>query len=430
MALRRLLMALAMLVLVTGEAFAHSTLIVQARVAGYVPGTDFDRIRTTVTFEDGRVAERTHVVDPSRPYSMGIRVAEVGDIPEGTHRAQIALMLGGAVVHMRPAVFEMGGHFHWAWGDHANDGTVAVRVLTILFAPPGEDPGPPPIVRPIKTVTLERDNDGSGTVTTGDEIRYSVEFDAAHVLLRGSFFHDQPSQSTPLIPGSVTASHGVVFRGNFPSDTDILVNFAPIAEGEIVRISYLARVEPVAVNQGEVVVRAQGNEYLALTDDPETQLEPDATAIVLGCSDPQGGGELDRCLEDLGLCKAGRDECLGRLGVCEEKLSTCGAHLAESTAENADLRDQLAALQVELAGLVGDPDGDGVPTMRDDCPATAAGDAVDAQGCSLSQYCASRPATTPRERLVCWVSDWRQDDLLRRPRDCRPLRREGRCVAR
>jgi hypothetical protein len=63
-------------------------------------------------------------------------------------------------------------------------------------------------------------------------------------------------------------------------------------------------------------------------------------------------------------------------------------------------------------GTVGD-DVDGVPNPDDRCPSTPPDQAVDADGCSLGEFCALH-----RSASSCVSADW-NDDAQKNPKDCR-----------
>ncbi len=104
-----------------------------------------------------------------------------------------------------------------------------------------------------------------------------------------------------------------------------------------------------------------------------------------------------------------------------------------------DDNNAAAALELELARvqeelnlcldeLPMDGDGDGRADAGDRCPETPAGEEVDADGCSLDQFCAGfEPVRSFVQTSACFLADWQNDEPAN-PRDCRPLR--GACVAR
>src|SRR5262249_15841598 len=64
-------------------------------------------------------------------------------------------------------------------------------------------------------------------------------------------------------------------------------------------------------------------------------------------------------------------------------------HLQYEIGDFAKTQADLAQCQVDLASAAVDADRDGRPDGADSCPDTAAGDPVDANGCSIQQFCAA-----------------------------------------
>jgi hypothetical protein len=86
-----------------------------------------------------------------------------------------------------------------------------------------------------------------------------------------------------------------------------------------------------------------------------------------------------------------------------------------------------------------DADGDGEEASTDACPDTPVAEAVDALGCSQSQFCARAVEGGGKAAWrLCLSADWLADESLARwPRDCKPaIERKGGfgfeigCVAR
>jgi hypothetical protein len=69
-----------------------------------------------------------------------------------------------------------------------------------------------------------------------------------------------------------------------------------------------------------------------------------------------------------------------------------------------------------------DTDGDGEEDRTDACPNTPAGLAVDAQGCSVNEFCERQSGQWFYSTyVICVASDWQNDEPLEiRPRDCKP----------
>jgi hypothetical protein len=231
-----------------------------------------------------------------------------------------------------------------------------------------------------KTFELRTDADGDGLVGAGDVLRYSVVLQGNG----GDSFSDRLRPGTRLVAGSVTATRGEVTRGNAAGDTTVEVARLGLTASESATITFDAEVVPAVENQGRFfaarVVAGLGRMATRTvpTDDPTTERFGDPTVTPVFCASTA-------CTEDLATCRR------------------------------------------ELGGLTGDPDGDGVPNVLDLCPKTAKGEAVDARGCALAQFCADIDAAA-KGGEVCRSADWRGDEpTLRHPRDCAPA--TGVCQA-
>lgn len=291
---KTVLLATLAVAFVASDAVADGdSLIVQLRTDA-TPGVDFDSVRTVLFDTDGTtiLAIIDHLADPARDYGLGIRVFEhrlgPGFDQGGTFFGRTSLLRGGGLVQVRPFRFpHFTGHYHQ--GFHRTKVTVITVLLPLDFAP---------VLHAPKVATLEEDNDGSGTVTPGDVLRYTIPFFASHALSVGSLLRDAPAPASPLIPGSVTTSNGSVRRGNLPSDTDVVVRFGSVAKDQTVSVSYLARVTCARrelVNQGLLQLRLAGASvhYNLLTDDPSTPAENDPTVVPVACGDKDPAPEPD-----------------------------------------------------------------------------------------------------------------------------------------
>lgn len=78
-----------------------------------------------------------------------------------------------------------------------------------------------------------------------------------------------------------------------------------------------------------------------------------------------------------------------------------------------------------------DEDADGEHDRTDACSGTGPNQAVDAAGCSRSQFCNAIQVPGPKMGWLCQRADWRNDDLSQRPLDCRVAfeDKESTCVA-
>jgi hypothetical protein len=224
-----------------------------------------------------------------------------------------------------------------------------------------------------KTVELLADNDGNGAVSAGDLLRYTVVVDGDVAR-----FGDDPGPGLRLVIGSVTTSFGRVTRGNSGPEFLVVVDELSGAPGPVT-ITFDCEVMPWLENQGwlELGYPTETPSVYALTgiptDNPDTSVVGDATRTPIICS----GGQS--CVEDLAACQRERD------------------------------------------ALLADPDRDGVPAVLDLCKRTPGGAAVDDRGCSQDQFCQRIDAERPAGGEICRRADWRGDEPLTDPADCRPL---------
>ncbi len=262
--------------------------IIQVRTDA-TSGTHFDTIRTDFFAPDGVTLLTTvvHNAIPGRDYALGVRVAEFVTPFDPSHAmiGRTGLFLGGVEQSGRPWRFTRTlsttprhGHPHGGVG-----GSPTNIVITILLTNNFE-----PLEQVFKVATLESDNDASGTISPGDYLRYTIPFTATHDLGRGSVLRDFPEPHNPLIPQTVTTSHGIVFRGNLPSDTDVEVRLGPVPMEASVSVSYLVRVscvKPEVINQGTLTLKLAGSTfaYDLVTDDPTTLQPDDPTIVPVDC---------------------------------------------------------------------------------------------------------------------------------------------------
>jgi hypothetical protein len=150
----------------------------------------------------------------------------------------------------------------------------------------------------------------------------------------------------------------------------------------------------------------------------------------------QGG--LSTCQGGLSICRVSLTTCQGDLTASASALSSCRADLATSTQAaancNASLSTSLASLNACQGNLgacrtgAADTDADGIPDRLDHCAGTPAGVSVDAEGCSLTQFCARIDASTPKGLLLCAAVDWQNDEPLVGAADCQTRVAAGRRV--
>ncbi len=282
--LELVLVSLIILTLIPIDAMADGDhTIVQVRTDA-IPGADFDSVRTVMFDTDGSTVLWTvdHFADPARDYGLGVRVFEFSKDSDGggTFIGVTSLLLAGGLVVERPWRTTFPGHAH---DDEDPGHDFITNVITILLVKDFT-----PILQAFKIATLEEDRDGSGNISGGDILRYTIPFFTSHALEPRSVLRDFPDPYNPLIPGSVTTSSGTVRRGNLPSDSEIVVRFGSVPVDHSVEVSYLVRVtciRPEIVNQAILALRLDGStvHYRLLTDDPLTAAPNDPTVVPLNC---------------------------------------------------------------------------------------------------------------------------------------------------
>lgn len=353
-----------------------ATLLVVDVRTDYVPVEDFAGVRTrlapwpTPGFEQfqGRPAYST------TDFVAGSRAAEF-DVPNGTYLVTVDLLDGdGGVVARQPRIVDLDTAFGY---------------IEVIARPSGSAD---------KSVALLSDADGDGAVSGGDTVRYTVVATSAD----GEGFVDELSPGLALVAGSVTTTHGTVLEGNSPGDTRVEITSMATTSGATAVVDFDALVLPQAENQGHF--RLESAPLLAgdwaqtyrsrqiPTDDPSTLPPGDPTRTQVACG----------------------------LAGCEEALDACQGDLAACAAERAALEGQVHDLQEALGEVMADPDGDGLPALADSCPDSIPGDAVDDDGCTQAQFCARIDLSAPGGGNFCRHADWRGDEPVGTPHDCRP----------
>jgi hypothetical protein len=152
------------------------------------------------------------------------------------------------------------------------------------------------------------------------------------------------------------------------------------------------------------------------------------------CPDDANPDQLDTDSDTLGdVCDPfPLDADLGvALTQCRDDLTSANASLATATAALASANADLATCTAALAAGATDSDNDGRRDVDDACAGTPASTAVDAEGCSQSQFCQAQPVATSQERTACKKSDWNNDEprMKGNEKDCSYLKSTGSCEA-
>jgi len=156
-----------------------------------------------------------------------------------------------------------------------------------------------PIIEASKTDTLLVDADGSGDVTPGDTLSYSITIsNTGNTEATGVVFTDPIPVNTAVVVGSVATSQGTV-----DSEDPVQVTVGTIAAGATVTISFQVVIDspiPAGVttisNQGVVTSNEVPDEP---TDDPDTPPDDDPTDTPLG-----GAPDLSISKDDGGISSA------------------------------------------------------------------------------------------------------------------------------
>ncbi|MCB9436685.1 MAG: DUF11 domain-containing protein [Anaerolineales bacterium] len=167
------------------------------------------------------------------------------------------------------------------------------------------------ILNGTKEDLLFDDVDGSGNVTPGDVLEYTVLVtnppdpgglgtDATNVV-----YTDTLDPRTTLIVGSVTTTQGTIVLGNGGGDTSVQVDIGTIVDGAIVTITYRATINtpwpggnPVIENQGTITSdQTPGGFPTDDPDDPTGDDDPTGTPISippdLGITKDDGGATVN-----------------------------------------------------------------------------------------------------------------------------------------
>ncbi len=145
----------------------------------------------------------------------------------------------------------------------------------------------------------------------------------------------------------------------------------------------------------------------------------------------QASSDLGQCQTDLGQCGTDLDQANTDLGQCQTDLSQTASDLSQCQADLGTTLGDLATCSTDLAAAdaqLVDPDGDGIPFVSDRCAGSGAV-GVDADGCSLAQFCEAIDASAPQGNRRCRRSDWRNDEAIM-PLDDRDCQVEENAIGR
>jgi uncharacterized repeat protein (TIGR01451 family) len=156
---------------------------------------------------------------------------------------------------------------------------------TVIPVPPAPD------VWATKESTFDlatQDHDGSGTLTPGDALTYTIVItNDGTADAKGLLLDDTPDVRSTLMAGSVTATQGTIVLGNTGGDTSVQVDLGTLASGgasamvtfEVTIDDPLPPEVTEILNQGLV---SGSNMPTLVTDDPSTPTADDPTLDLVG----------------------------------------------------------------------------------------------------------------------------------------------------
>jgi len=242
--------------------------------------------------------------------------------------------------------------------------------------------GTAPLVDVTKTDLLVIDGDGSGGLSAGDTIEYTVTItNSGNANADAVVFTDTPGVGTSLVVGSVTTGQGSVTTGNGGGDTTVDVDLGVLTPDATVTITFQVMLDD-PMPAGQLVISNQGlvtsfeDPSGEPTDDPETQAEDDPTDSPLA-----GNPDLDATKVDSLLADADGDGMVGPGDILRYLVSITNNGDSDATGVIlADIPDTNTALQVGSVvtsfGTVTAGNSGGDTDVNVDIGAVAAGDSV------------------------------------------------------
>ncbi|MFO0845540.1 MAG: Calx-beta domain-containing protein [Gemmataceae bacterium] len=142
-------------------------------------------------------------------------------------------------------------------------------------------------VTAVKSAALYTDADGTGDVSPGDTLRYTIvvtntSANAANAVQLTDLL---PDVDLALVVGSVTTTRGTVASGNSAGSTTVVVNVGTLAAGATATVQFRARVaNPLVGGDTQVANQAAvtgSNLVTTPTDDPATAPTGDPTVVPI-----------------------------------------------------------------------------------------------------------------------------------------------------
>lgn len=176
-----------------------------------------------------------------------------------------------------------------------------------------------------KTAALQADNDGSGDISAGDTLRYTLTLDnTGAAAANGIVIDDAPDANSALVVGSVITGSGTVNIGNTAGDTTIQVAIPTLAAGDTAIIEYDTVIDsPLPAGVTEVVNQAviESDELPpGISDDPDEPGPDDPTVVPVNAApdlsitkDEGGGGASpgDTVIYSLNYANNGNQDATG-----------------------------------------------------------------------------------------------------------------------
>ena len=139
-----------------------------------------------------------------------------------------------------------------------------------------------PLLDAFKTSVLLSDEDNSGDIGPGDQLRYSITIvNNGNAVATDVIFDDTPGLYTTLLGGSVAVSQGTIVLGNTTEDSAVQVDIGQIPVGETVTVDFTVAIDqplPPGITQVENQgIVSSTDQPTVPTDDPATPVNDDPT---------------------------------------------------------------------------------------------------------------------------------------------------------
>jgi DNA-binding beta-propeller fold protein YncE len=275
-------------------------------------------------------------------------------------------------------------------------------------------------------IILEDDH-GSVSGTNALEVNLDgmrIHLGSGQVLRTGSFVDDERLVGGIArygdTPGVVYVAEYRSFGGSETTTTVHVYDTSTYFELE----SFTLPCAPAGFSRiADFVILPGDTGFLILADDLAcgfvgggSTIDDDQDGVVNGldnCPDTPNPEQTDGDEDGLGdPCDPFPDEA-DNLGQCLEATTVDQVTIAALEADNAAQLAEIERLEAELAECSAggaDDDGDGVDNSLDLCAETPAGMPVDADGCSVPQFCSAIEINITHELLSCARARWQPNE--------------------